>query len=127
MGYKDILDSNTSLLNEWEREMAKDNGTQYQRASQYIKGIGENLDTIQNTDVLIKGYRVKERSIKGADKTFVELDIATLDDPENVVLFHAWSEPLAQKLDDIPAEAFPVIAKFTRVQTSNGFRVWTIE
>lgn len=99
----------------------------YKRATEYAKGIGESLDKIADKDVLLLTYERKERSMRGEPKTFVAMTIATVDDPTNGVSFHAWSESLADKLDEIPPDAFPVLVKFTKVSTAGGFKVWSIE
>lgn len=104
----------------------------YGKASDYNLGIGDTLDKIADTEVLLVNAEIGERAMRGEKKGFVSLSIVT--DPENwngdpnaVRLFHAWSDSLAEKLRDIPANAYPVLITFTRVQTAAGFRVWTFE
>ena len=109
----------------------------YERASEYVKGIGESLEKIANADMLLHEFYVSQRSMRGEPKTFVGLHLSTVSDPENVQLFHAWSDSLADKLRDLPAErsdeddvstfklASPLLITFERVATSGGFRVWT--
>ncbi len=99
---------------------------QYQRASTFAKGIGDNLDAIQNRDVVLRDYSVSERPMRGETATFVSLEISEVDGDE-VKTYHAWSDSLAQKVNEIPKNALPLLIKFQRVNTSAGFRVWTFE
>lgn len=104
----------------------------YGRASDYNVGIGETLDRIADTEVLLINAEISERAMRGEKKGFVSLNIVPDPDgwngePEGVRLFHAWSDSLAEKLSDIPANAYPVLITFTKVQTAAGFRVWTFE
>jgi hypothetical protein len=111
----------------------------YERASQYVKGIGESLEKIDGRDMLLHSYSVSQRPMRGEAKTFVALNLSTVDDPENIQLFHAWSDSLADKLNDLPSERTdedetrnyalpkPLLVQFKRVSTSGGFRVWTFE
>lgn len=116
--------------------MAADKQT-YERASEYVKGIGESLEKIANTDMLLHSFSISQRSMRGEAKTFVSLELSTVDDPANVQTFHAWSDSLADKLRDLPNErsdedgvalftlASPLLITFERVNTSGGFRVWS--
>lgn len=101
----------------------------YNRASQYVKGIGEGLDTYQGRDLLLRSYEISERAMKGKDSTFVAMQISEFNggiaDTE-VIEVHAWSQSLGEKLSEIPVSALPVIVSFVRVPTSAGFRVWSI-
>lgn len=111
----------------------------YERASAHVKGIGESLEKIADRDMLLHSFEVSKRAMRGEDKTFVALHLSTVDDPENVQLFHAWSDSLADKLIDLPSEradedetrvytlSAPMLIAFKRVATSGGFRVWTFE
>ena len=111
----------------------------YERASSHVKGIGESLEKIADRDMLLHGFEISKRAMRGEPKTFVALSLSTVDDPENVQLFHAWSDSLADKLTDLPAErtdedetrvytlAAPLLVAFKRVSTSAGFRVSTFE
>lgn len=101
--------------------------TPFRRASEYAKGIGEGLESIQNRDVLVREYDVSERPMRGDMATFVSLKISELDQLDTVTEYHAWSESLANKLNEVPESAFPVVANFKRVSTGAGFRVWTFD
>ena len=118
--------------------MAKETPT-YERASTYVKGIGESLEKVADRDVLVHGFSVSHRPMRGEPKTFVSLNLSTVNDPTNIQLFHAWSDSLADKLADLPAErtdeddvrvyvlASPLLLTFERVATAAGFRVWTFK
>ena len=97
----------------------------YARATDYVKGIGANLETIQNRDVLLKSFSISERPMRGEKKTYVSLQISELDNLDVVTEYHAWSDSLADKLAEIPDSALPVVLSFQRVATSGGYRVWT--
>lgn len=102
----------------------------YQRATDYVKGIGASLDTLQGRDVLLRRFEISERAMRGNETTFVSLVISELDNGEasqEVGEFHAWSKSLAEKLAEIPETALPVIVKFIKVTTGAGFKVWSIE
>lgn len=99
---------------------------QYQRASTFSKGIGASLESIQNRDVLLRGYEISERPMRGESTTFVAIQVSEVGD-EEVQDFHAWSDSLAEKLKEVPLDALPLLIKFTRVQTGGGYRVWTFE
>jgi len=118
--------------------VAKETPT-YERASTYVKGIGESLEKVADRDVLVHGFSVSHRPMRGEPKTFVSLNLSTVNDPTNIQLFHAWSDSLADKLADLPAErtdeddvrvyvlASPLLLTFERVATAAGFRVWTFK
>lgn len=97
---------------------------EYQRAAAFVQGIGDNLDKIQNRDVLLRGFIITERTMRGAKQAFVELSISEVGDAE-IVQYHAWSQPLADKLADIPDEALPLLIQFFRDKTSSGNSVWS--
>jgi hypothetical protein len=105
----------------------------YGKASDFNVGIGDTLDKIADTEVLLLDCSISQRAMRGEQKGFVSLNIVA--DVEHwdgnretgSRLFHAWSDSLAEKLKDIPANAYPVLITFTRVQTAAGFRVWTFE
>jgi hypothetical protein len=104
----------------------------YKRASEFQVGIGDTLDKIADRDVLLVGYEVSQRSMRGEPRTFCLLQIVPDYDnwdgnPNGVRLHHAWSDSLGEKLADIPVNQLPVVIRFTRVATSGGFRVWTFE
>jgi hypothetical protein len=104
----------------------------YGRASDFNVGIGDTLDKIADTEVLLLSFDVKDRAMRGEDRKFCSLQIVY--DPDGwdgdrskAHLHHAWSDSLAEKLADIPVNALPVLITFKRVQTAAGFRVWTFE
>ena len=97
----------------------------YARATEYVKGIGESLEKIQNRDVLLKSFQITERPMRGEKKVYVSMQISEVDGLDTVTEYHAWSESLADKLAEIPDSALPVLVSFQRVATSGGFRVWT--
>lgn len=102
--------------------------TAYRRASEFVEGIGESLETIQGRDVILRSYEVdNERPMRGENATLVTMKISEPESEDEIKLFHAWSKSLAQRLEEIPASAFPVLVAFKRVNTSSGFRVWTFE
>lgn len=98
---------------------------QFRRASEYVKGIGESLEGIQNRDVLLRSFEVSERPMRGEPTTFVSMKVSELNALDAVTDYHAWSESLATKLKEIPEGNLPLLVKFERVNTSGGFRVWT--
>ena len=101
---------------------------QYARASEHVKGIGKSLETIAGKDVLLVRYEYTQRAMRGEMTGFVSLSISTdLTDPSKAEDYHAWSDSLGEKISDIPVNALPLVARFDRVPTSSGFRVWTIE
>lgn len=102
--------------------------SQYKRASDIVQGIGDNLEKIADTDVLLCSYAIQERTMRNENRTFVKMSIAI--DPSKPDVrkdFHAWSDSLAEKLSEIPNSDLPVLIKFIRVPTTAGFRVWTFE
>ncbi len=103
--------------------------SQYRRASDTIKGLGENLDKIAGTDMLLHEFIVEEnRAIGDKENTLVTMELSTVDDPENKIKFHAWSQSVADRLHELEvAEVeLPVIIQFNRVTTSRGFKVWAV-
>lgn len=100
---------------------------EYKRASDFVTGIGANLESIQDKDVLITHFSISERPMRGDTRTFVSMEISTKMDPTDTTLFHAWSDSLAAKLAELPDDSLPLIIKFVRVATAAGFRVWTFE
>lgn len=104
--------------------------SKYRRATEFTKGLGENLDKIEGVDVLLWDFTIQEgRQIKGNDTSLVTMTITTLNDEANKQLFHAWSEPLATRLNELSnSEAeMPVLIQFVRAATLGGFKVWTIK
>ncbi len=99
----------------------------YERVAKYVTGIGESLEKITGTDVLLHSFEVSKRSMRGDAKTFVSMQISTVDDPDNLIQFHAWSDSLSEKLGDLPDGVLPALVKFVRVATAGGYRVWSIE
>lgn len=95
------------------------------RIGEFVQGIGERLDAIVDQDVTVTRVAVGERPMRGEIKPFVEIDV--LGDDGETVEYHAWSQSLAEKLGDIPDEAFPLTARFFKTRTSGGFEVWNVE
>ncbi len=81
------------------------------RASDYAPGIGKNLTDILDKDVIVAKVSVSERNFDGEQRPMVMI---TLQDGS---LYHAWSESLADKISEIPDEAYPLTFKFIRVAT----------
>lgn len=107
----------------------KTDTSQYRRASDFIKGLGESLDKIAGTDMLLHEYVIEEgRAIGDKENTLVTMVLSTLDDPENKQKFHAWSQSVADRLTELTnSEAeMPVVIQFNRVPTSRGFKVWAV-
>lgn len=101
--------------------------TKYGRASDHIKGIGKSMDAIAGQDVLLVSYEYGQRTMRGEPAGFCALRISLdLDDPSKAEDYHAWSDSLGEKLTDLPLNSLPLVARFERVPTSSGFRVWTI-
>jgi len=102
-----------------------------ERGASYVKGLGANLDAIQGRDVVLRGFTTEPRTIRGNDTTLVNMDISELnskgDADTEIKEYHAFSTPLAQRLSDIPDDAFPVLVKFVKSKTGSGFSVWSIE
>jgi len=99
----------------------------YQRATDFSKGIGESLDKVAGSDMLLHDYDMGTRPMEGEQVDFVSLTLSTVSDPENKQLFHAWSQSLGLRLQEIPKEKLPVIVNFVQAKTRGGFKVWTIE
>jgi hypothetical protein len=103
--------------------------SEYRRASEYIKGLGESLDKIAGTDMLLHEFTIEEgRAIGDKENTLVTMELSTLSDPENKIKFHAWSQSVADRLTELTnAEAvLPLVIQFNRVPTSRGFKVWAV-
>jgi len=107
--------------------MATDKTTNtYRRASEFDT-FGKNLDTLLGRDVILRKYSVSERSItdretkERGDRVFVNIWINEMDNQEvEPLVYHAWSEPLANKLSQIPDDALPVLIKFLKVPGAQG-------
>lgn len=107
--------------------------TQYKRAQDFDQ-FGEGLDKLAGRDVLLTRYSVSERTItdretkERGDKPFVSIYVKELNDdgtPEDKeTVYHAWSEPLANKLAQIPDSELPVLIEFVKVAGANG-NVWS--
>lgn len=105
----------------------------YRRAQEFDQ-FGEGLEKLMGRDVLLVRYSVSERPItdretkERGDKTFVSLYVKELDDSgepeEKETVYHAWSEPLANKLAQIPDDALPVLIEFQKVAGAQG-NVWS--
>lgn len=106
--------------------MANTPATEFKRATDYVEGIGSNLDAVQGRDVILRGYEVSNRPMRGESAVFVDLRISETDDPETVTQYHAWSDSLGEKIGQIPQENLPVLIQFGKTRTSSGFNVWTI-
>lgn len=103
--------------------------SQYRRASDTIKGLGENLDKIAGVDMLLHEFTIEEgRQVGDKENTLVTMFLSTISDPESKVQFHAWSQSVADRLTELTnAEVeLPVIIQFNRVPTAKGFKVWTV-
>lgn len=101
----------------------------YARASDYIHGLGDSLDTVADKDMLLHEYEIeRERAFGDGTSTLVTIKLSTIDDPATVVTFHAWSDAIADRLDEMTGNdvKLPVIVMFTKVKTRRGFNVWTI-
>jgi len=84
----------------------------YRRASELAPGIGKNLTEILDEDVVVKHVSISERNYDGEQRPCV---LVTLEDG---TLYHAWSVSLADKIAEIPEDAYPLTFKFTRVDTA---------
>ena len=111
--------------------MAKTETPEYQRASSLINTeLGEKLDNIAGKDMLLHDYEYEDRgeSAPQGYRYLVTMDLSTMDDPEVVVKFHAWSKSLGDRLDRIPEDTkYPLLVNFVKAKTRSGFNVWTIE
>lgn len=96
------------------------------RIGEFVKGIGKRLDDIAGEDVTVSAVRVGERPMQGEPKPYVEIDVLDKETGESE-LYHAWSASLAEKLGDIPDEAFPLTARFFKTRTGGGFEIWNVE
>ena len=81
------------------------------RATIFAPGIGKNITDILDKDVVVTHASVSERNFDGDLRPIV---IVTLDSGES---YHAWSASLADKISEIPDDAWPLTFKFVRVQT----------
>jgi hypothetical protein len=98
----------------------------YRRASDFDT-FGKNLDSLLDRDVILRKYSVSERSItdretkERGERVFVNLWINELNDPDSdPKVYHAWSEPLANKLAQVPDDALPVLIRFLKVPGAQG-------
>ena len=121
--------------------------SQYRRAGAFAPGIGANLSTIFNKDVLLTHYSIDERPLNRRNdddeapdndtpKSRRTTDLATIvfltiaedvNKPTETKLYHAWSDSLAQKIAQIPTEELPLLIKFANVRTGAGYNVITFE
>ena len=106
----------------------------YQRAGSFSNGIGNTLDALSGKDVLITELSVGKRRVfdqrqdATVERDFVHMVLAAdPSKPEQTGEYHAWSAALAERLSAIPASSLPVLARFTRVKTANGFAAWVVE
>lgn len=128
--FTDQFITEPSLLKGLTNIMATETKTsEYRRASDTIKGLGENLDKIAGTDMLLHEFTIEEgRAIGEKENTLVTMYLSTIADPENKIQFHAWSQSVADRLTELTnAEVeLPVIIQFNRVPTARGFKVWAV-
>jgi hypothetical protein len=108
--------------------------TTYRRASEFDT-FGSGLDSILGRDVILRRFSISERPItdratkERGDKVFVNIWINELDAPDvEPKVYHAWSEPLANKLGQIPDDemAKGLLIKFIKVDGAQG-KVLTFE
>lgn len=100
--------------------------SEYRRAIEFDT-FGKNLDTLLDRDVILRRFSISERPItdrdtkERSDKAFVNVWVNELNDQESEPkVYHAWSEPLANKLAQIPDDALPVLIKFIKVPGAQG-------
>jgi hypothetical protein len=97
------------------------------RASDYVKGIGEPLDTLIGRDVILRSFEIdNSRPFKGETATIVLMEISELDS-DDVATYHAWSQSLAIKLEELPKNELPLLIAFKKVRTSAGFMTLVFE
>lgn len=108
--------------------------TSYKRAQDFDQ-FGAGLDSLMGRDVLLTRYSVSERPItdretkERGDKVFVTIYVQELVDGQGDgkdVVYHAWSEPIANKLAQIPNDQLPVLIEFVKVDGANG-KVWSFK
>ena len=85
--------------------------TYFKRASTFAPGIGKNITELLDKDVVVTHASVSERNFDGELRPIV---IVTL---ENGEIYHAWSASLADKISEIPDDAWPLTFKFVRLAT----------
>lgn len=81
------------------------------RASDFAPGIGKNLTDLLDQDVVVTKVSITERSFDGEKRPMV---LVTTEDGK---LYHAWSESLADKISEIPEDAYPLTFKFIKAPT----------
>lgn len=98
----------------------------YRRASEFDT-FGKNLDSLLERDVILRRYSISERPITDREtkerenRAFVNVWINEVGDPDSEPkVYHAWSEPLANKLAQIPDDQLPVLIKFLKVPGAQG-------
>jgi hypothetical protein len=108
----------------------------YRRAQDFDQ-FGPNLETLIGRDVLLMRYSVSERPItdretkERGDRTFVSIYVCEMENgapvnEDNPTVYHAWSEPLANKLAQIPDAELPVLIEFQKVAGAQG-NVWSFK
>lgn len=101
------------------------------RASDFIEGIGPGIDQVQNRDMVLRNFDVSNRPMRGESAVFCSIGLSELDSDgaptDEVTQYHAWSESLAEKLNQIGTGNLPVIVQFAKERTGSGFQVWTIK
>ena len=105
----------------------------YRRASEF-DNFGKSLEAILDRDVILRRYSVQERNLRDretgdkAERTFVVVYVNETDNAEvTPIVYHAWSDDLANKLAEIPDDALPVLIKFVRITTGGGYKVYSYE
>ena len=100
----------------------------YRRAAEFDT-FGKNLDSLLERDVILRRYSISERPITDREtherdnKAFVNVWINEVSDPDSEPkVYHAWSEPLANKLAQIPDDAMAsgLLIKFLKVPGAQG-------
>ncbi len=91
--------------------MATTSTTSPKRAATFAPGIGKGLTEILDVDVVVTKAWIGERTFDGELRPIV---IVTLDNGE---MYHAWSASLADKIAEIPEDAYPLTFKFVKVPT----------
>lgn len=97
--------------------------TGVRRAAEFAPGIGKNLEEILGQDVVVPVKpTIDERPYNGETRKIVMI---TTEDGE---LYHAWSDSLAEKIEQIPEVEFPLAFRFVRLKTRTpGFTVYSFE
>lgn len=85
------------------------------RASEFSPGIGYNVDdpehNILGKDVVVHKFWVGERNYNGELRPIVIIYL------EDGTIYHAWSASLADKIAEIPEDAYPLVFTFVKSPT----------